>query len=617
MIVYRSSWLTGSVLAVILAAPIGASADPVTGLVRRAGDLAPVAGAKVTLQASLTHTFTAGDGTFALDVPAGPGRVIVGAAKGYFNAGVTVTSPAAGVVITLTAVAQGNDPAYQFMSPETCGTCHPNQVSEWTNSPMANAGVNTWVHDIYNGMATPGGMGGFVYTRDSVFAPTNPNSECAACHQPESWIPTPFSRMEGPQDAGYPSIAAAHGISCDVCHKVADVDVAKINFPGIFPGAVVFTRPQGASPHQVQYGLLGDTTINMPFMMRASYQPQLMAEVCGTCHQDRSDPEENHSYTGPISEPTYIEWDESPYADPQSAYYANCVTCHMPPSGETQFCAIQSPPLVRDTSLIRSHDIRGTTQDFLENAVTMSLATSVAGNTLQVDVTLDNNLTGHHVPTGVTTRNMILLVEAWPDGQDPIADLLPFTGAQTVDALGGVGDPALGYYGGRPGKLYAKVNHDALMNSPTFFTDATGIVIDNRLAALEVDPTSYTFTLPPGTGDIRVRARLLYRRAWRALVDAKGWTEDGHGNPLGDVQPPHFGYLMELTETMIPNCEMAGTGDVNSDGNVNGLDISGFVNVLLNSPNGPATSAFCEADIQKDATVDFTDLGLFVQNLVN
>lgn len=617
MITYRPLSFAGCLLAAILVTPTRVAADPVTGLVRRAGDLAPIADAKVTFQASLTHTFTQPDGTFTLDVPAGSGRVVVGAAKGYFNGGVTITSPAAGVVITLTAVAPGNDPAYQFMAPETCGTCHPNQVSEWTNSPMANAGVNTWVHDIYNGMATPGGMGGFVYTRDSVFAPTNPNSECAACHQPESWIPSPFTRMEGPQDAGYPSISAAHGISCDICHKVADVDVAKINFPGIFPGAVVFTRPQGPSPHQVQYGLLGDTTINMPFMMRASYQPQLMAEVCGTCHQDRSDPEEDHSYTGPISEPTYIEWDESPYADPQSAYYANCVTCHMPPSGETQFCTIQSPPLVRDTSLIRSHNIRGTTQDFLENAVTMSMETSVTGNTLQVDVTLDNNLTGHHVPTGVTTRNMILLVEAWPDGQSPIADLLPFTGAQTVHPLGGVGDPSLGYYGGRPGKLYAKVNHDAQMSSPTFFTDATGIVFDNRLAALEVDPTSYTFSLPPATGDIRVRARLLYRRAWRALVDAKGWTEDGHGNPLGDVQPPHYGYLMESTETMIPNCEIAGTGDVNNDGNVNGLDIGGFVEVLINSPNGPASTAFCEADMQKDAAVDFADLGLFVQSLLN
>jgi hypothetical protein len=558
-----------------------ASANVVSGTVVRQGNLVPIAGAKVTLQASLTHTFTAADGTFSLSVPAGPGKTVVGAAKGHFNQGVTLTSPATGVQIVLQPVPQDNNAAYSLVAPETCGACHPNQLAEWTGSPMHRAGRNTWVHDIYNGMGTPGGMGGFVYTRDSVFAPTNPNSECASCHQPESWIPTPFSRMQGPQDPGYPSIGTVHGVSCDTCHKIADVDVTKINFPGIFPGAVTFTRPNGSPPHQVLYGLLGDTTVNQTFMMRASYQPQLMAEVCGTCHQDRSDPDENHTYTGPISEPTYIEWADSPYSDPQSPYYANCVTCHMPPTGETEFCTTQNPPLTRDPSLIRSHDIRGTTAPFLENAVTMTMQTTVVGSSLNVNVTLNNNLTGHHVPTGVTTRNMILLVEAWPDGGDPIADLLPSAGAQTVHALGGTGNPAQGYYAGRPGKLYAKVPHDAANNFPAFFTDATGNIFDNRLAAFQSDATAYSFTLPPTNGDIRVRARLLYRRAWRALVDAKQWTQDGHGNPLGDVQSPHYGYLMEMSEATLPHCTAPGNGDVNGDAAMNALDIAAFVDVLL------------------------------------
>ena len=54
--------------------------------------------------------------------------------------------------------------------------------------------------------------------------------------------------------------------------------------------------------------------------------------------------------------------------------------------------------------------------------------------------------------------------------------------------------------------------------------------------------------MPPGGGTLRVRARLVYRRAFRALVDAKGWTLDGHGNPLEDVAPPYFGHLMEEEE---------------------------------------------------------------------
>ena len=74
----------------------------------------------------------------------------------------------------------------------------------------------------------------------------NPDSECAACHQPEPWVTAGFSgRLEGPDDAGYPSAAAGHGISCDTCHKIANVDTQKIDFPGIYPGAVTL---QSARP---------------------------------------------------------------------------------------------------------------------------------------------------------------------------------------------------------------------------------------------------------------------------------------------------------------------------------------------------------------------------------
>ena len=97
-----------------------------------------------------------------------------------------------------------------------------------------------------------------------------------------------------------------------------------------------------------------------------------------------------------------------------------------------------------------------------------------------------------------------------------------------------------------PGKFYAKVNHDASLQGPTFSTDATGIQFDNRIPALGTDMTNYTFSIPGGSGTIHVRARLIYRRAFRFLVDAKSWTQDGHGNPLEDMTNPHYGHLMEL-----------------------------------------------------------------------
>ena len=164
------------------------------------------------------------------------------------------------------------------------------------------------------------------------------------------------------------------------------------------------------------------------------------------------------------------------------------------------------------------------------------------GATIDVNVSITNDRTGHHVPTGVTVRNMILLVEA-----HRVSDGLELThlGNEVVHDLGGIGNPALGYYAGLPGKFYAKVNHDEHGNGPTFFTDATGIVFDNRIPALETDATQYSFASPSGGGVIRVRIRVIYRRAFRFLVDAKAWTEDGHGNPLEDVLPPYYGHLME------------------------------------------------------------------------
>jgi hypothetical protein len=278
--------------------------------------------------------------------------------------------------------------------------------------------------------------------------------------------------------------------------------------------------------------------------MEPSYQPQLEAEVCGACHQDKNDINEDHTFAGITSEPTYTEWAESPYGMENSGLYQSCIDCHMPPTGETQFCTVSS--LDRDPSAIRSHAIEGTTATYLDNAVELSMQTQLVGNELRVGVIIDNSLTGHHVPTGVTVRNMILLVEAWQDGQDPLVNPLVHTSSQTIHDLGGIGDPAQGYYAGLPGKFYAKVNHDVNLQGPTFFTDATGIIFDNRIPALGTDTTSYAFSMPNGTGIIHVRARLIYRRAFRFLVDAKGWTEDGRGNPLEDVAGPNYGHLMEI-----------------------------------------------------------------------
>ncbi len=514
----------------------------VSGVVTDAGTGLPLAGARVGRQATTIRTDTAPDGTFDLPGATGSSLTIVAAKPGYYNSSVLVNAPASGVAIALQAVPADSDSTYAFIPPTTCAICHPDQYTQWDDSPMRHGGENTWVYDLYDGTGTPGGTGGFVYTRDSIHSTANPESECAACHQPEPWIKQPFRALE-PIDSL--STGAMHGISCETCHKIAHLDESKTNFPGIWPGVVTFTRPS-SSTNQVEYGALGDADYVASGIMRPSWQPQMTAAICAACHQDKNDPDLDGDFeeaNGVISEPTYVEWLDSPYGDPQSSSYATCVDCHMPAYGSDAACAVGGP--VRDPDTVRSHRIVGTTPEFLENAVSLDIQCSVGATEVEAVVTITNDGVGHHVPTGVTVRNMILLVEAWreQDGQP-----LEHTGSQLVSALGGVGSPAQGYYAGLPGKLFAKVNHDSGGSGPVFFTEAAGIQIDNRIPALGSDQTTYTFAIPEGGGTLRVRARLIYRRAWRAVVDAKGWTQDGHGNPLEDVLAPHFGHLMEQAE---------------------------------------------------------------------
>jgi len=547
-------WLVLVFLTSILSSSVGAQ---VSGTVVDDESGEPIAGAVVSVQASNIETTTDAVGAFELSEATGAALTIVAGAKGYFYASIVDGAPASDLELRLESVPQEDDLNYTFSSPERCGACHPAQYEEWLDSPMQKGGMNTWVYDIYDGTGTgTEDLPGFIYLRDSVFAESNPASECASCHQPEPWARQPFEPMGNRSEA---TAGMIHGVSCDVCHRIADIDTSKPNFPGIYPGVVTLSRPIDQN-WVVMYGVLGDVTYESTGWMRASYQPQLHSEVCAACHQDANDPTETQNFESPesiISEPTYLEWEASPYADPDSEHYAECVDCHMAPTNAQAACDRVS--LNRPAGDVRSHRIVGTTAEFLENALSMTMDAEIVGDSVEVEVAITNDQTGHHVPTGVTIRNMILLVEAW---QKSTGEPLEHTGETVIHDLGGVGDPAEGYYAGLPGRLYAKINQAENGNSPTFFTDAVTIVEDNRIPALATDTTHYTFAVPDDPGEIEVRARVIYRRSWRALVDGKQWQYDGHGKPLEDIAPPHFGHLMASAE------ETLSSGSTTPDGGV-------------------------------------------------
>jgi hypothetical protein len=90
----------------------------------------------------------------------------------------------------------------------------------------------------------------------------------------------------------------------------------------------------------------------------------------------------------------------------------------------------------------------------------------------------------------------------------------------------GSGDPANGNYAGLPGKVYVKMLEEKWTGvSPTAaYWNPTRVVMDTRLGPFKSDVGEFLF-VAPDSGEIRIKAILLYRRAYKKLMDLKGWSE--------------------------------------------------------------------------------------------
>jgi hypothetical protein len=88
-----------------------------------------------------------------------------------------------------------------------------------------------------------------------------------------------------------------------------------------------------------------------------------------------------------------------------------------------------------------------------------------------------------------------------------------------------VGDPSLGYYAGLPGQAYAKVLAELwteIYPSGAYW-NPTRLESDNRLEAFQTDLQTFTFLAPQET--TRIEVQLWYRRAFKDLMDQKGWQD--------------------------------------------------------------------------------------------
>ena len=513
----------------------------------------PMSGATVRVKATDREATTDSQGRFTLSGLTPGAAVFVTAWKsGYYINGVKDVPPGAGdVKIVLHAHANVDNPDYVWQ-PSThhegqgenqgCAQCHSNAgtditftlpVDEWRQDAHSKTAVNPRFLTMYTGTDMSGNKSPqtrYGFSRDYGRFPLRPDptqpyfgpgykldfpdtaGNCAACHTPVASINAPYGT-----DPTTVSGVASEGIPCDFCHKVWDVQLKPdtglpfANMPGVL--SFHFRRPPEG--HQFFAGPFDDVAPG-----EDTYTPiQRQGQYCAPCHFGKFWDTQIYNSFG--------EWLESPYSNAERARAAGlsssktCQDCHMPHLGATHFARPDKGAAERDPQTIFSHLMPGAAStDLLQSAVTMSVATRREGDRVIAEVTIVNDRTGHHVPTDSPLRQMILLVRA-TDGE---GHTLPLQDGPTVPTWGGVGDPTEGYYAGLPGKAFAKVLMELWTEiAPTgAYWNPTRIVSDNRLAAFATDTSTYTFAAP-NNGNATVEVKLIFRRAFKTLMDQKGW----------------------------------------------------------------------------------------------
>ena len=510
------------------AVPTSAAAQSVSGQVIDASSQAPVAGAVVRIQArpDLPTVTTGANGSFTLDVSGfGTNQDIpIAAALAYdasaaINYETTAVTADAGnnVEISLTRIPGADNTTYRPVPASACSGCHTEQYIQWRSSNHSRAAINPRLLDLYSGdgFDTPTSGEGYVFTTSH---DSDDTGLCAVCHAPN----------ENPSDPGgvklneVSSSAGLEGVTCTSCHQLHTVegDTQAIHLLGNseyrFPQA---SRAGGDATHEHVWGPLGDVSFNR---MRAAWYPKFSsAELCASCH------EYVNPDTGAPGQTTFSEWQASPAA----ANGVQCQDCHMPVADSAGSIAvgIGAAP-TRPAEQRHDHSFPGVYSGAFGQPVEVRLSFETATPYLVVTSEVESLITGHGWPTGVDERNALVLVEAFLNDQ-PLAfesgDTLP---TWTSDDVPG---RAPGDYDGLPGRGYVKllsgrINGEGDTLAPVPFIDAEEELAFTTIPPRATDTGQYTFRLPDTArvGDtLTFRASVIYRRTFRAIAVAKGWTD--------------------------------------------------------------------------------------------
>jgi hypothetical protein len=525
----------------------GASPERIIrGVVR--DDQSSISGAVVRIQTTEHSTVTGSQGEFELAAPESFGGSVklTAWAKGCYIGGPIEASPGGKeVTISLQRHSRWDNHEYDWLPSfrsagsgenQGCSECHLRgkaatgpvlPVDEWLEDAHSQSAVNPRFLTMHAGTDMAGRRSpanGYRHLDDLRLVPLPPDPKkayygpgykldfpnyagnCAACHAPAAAVNDPLSTdpiaIQG---------VGAEGVNCDFCHKIYDVhlDAATgLPFPER-PGVLSYEFRRPFKGHQIFVGPLDDIAPGEDTYSKL----QKTSQFCAPCHYG--------VFGDTVVYDSFGEWLRSPYS--REGKGKTCQDCHMPGNRAEFFANPEKGGLKRDPKTIVSHRMPGARDlDLLQNAVTLSLEADQLPEGIRVRTKVVNDRTGHHVPTDSPLRHLILLVRAY--GSD--GSRLSLKAGPVLPEWCGSGDPAKGYYAGFPGKVYVKLLEEIWTGiSPTgAYWNPTRIAMDTRLGAFESDAGEFLF-IAPNSGNVRIEAVLLYRRAYKKLMELKGWSD--------------------------------------------------------------------------------------------
>jgi len=394
-----------------------------------------------------------------------------------------------------------------FHSAQECGACHPDQLAQWKTSSHAYAMVDPAYQRL-------------VRQRQIDLAATE-DQFCTQCH---SAIGTRGGECVSGFDFDGLSAIVMEGVTCESCHKIQSV-VRDYNAGHVLdhdgPMLGPIADPVENTYHTSEYSALFEDS-----------------QICGSCH-------DVIETSGLNLERPYQEWLESPSNEAGET----CQDCHMPEYDGTaaagapqrvglhdhRFIGVDVPFLEGFLTPEEEEIVRARVEALLATAVTMELLVAeprVAGETIDLVVTVDNKIGAHNFPTGTT-----FVRQAWIEvvATDAEGTVIYETG--TLDANGDLKD----HYSA----LEPYADED-LITMSSRFTDSRGNpVIFPWLAeehtSASISPgydRTWTLFVPttPGTpGPVQVTSRVRFRTFPPFLLGALGLGDYVEKIPIHDL----------------------------------------------------------------------------------